>query len=420
MEFKDYQDLYESGQLRTPAYIFDVDTLQRRVSYIKSRLPGIGICYAMKANAFLVSSAKDLVDSFEICSPGEERICRKAGIPACKMVLSGVNKEASDFEDIFRFVKEHADGGEPICTVESLQQMKMLEEQASGVFGQDHTIGVLLRLTSGTQFGMEEDEIITLVRERASWPHLRILGIQVFTGTQKRLRIIKKEILEADVLIARIENECGYKVEMFEFGPGAPVSYFKKDTPVDDEELLRELYDSLMSMNFKGRISLEMGRYIAASCGSYITKIMDMKRNHGTNYLICDGGIHQVNYYGQMMAMKLPYMLAKGGEVPLPESAPAGRRTASRGTARDEAASGRELYDICGSLCTINDVLVKEVPLQHPEVDDILVFMNVGAYSVTEGISLFLSRDLPRVYRKCGDTLTLLRDKIQTEDFNYG
>jgi diaminopimelate decarboxylase len=175
-----------------------------------------------------------------------------------------------------------------------------------------------------------------------------------------------------------------------------------------------------MSMNFKGRISLEMGRYIAASCGSYITKIMDMKRNHGTNYLICDGGIHQVNYYGQMMAMKLPYMLAKGGEVPLPESAPAGRRTASRGTARDEAASGRELYDICGSLCTINDVLVKEVPLQHPEVDDILVFMNVGAYSVTEGISLFLSRDLPRVYRKCGDTLTLLRDKIQTEDFNYG
>ncbi len=420
MEFKDYQDLYESGQLRTPAYIFDIDILQRRVSYIKSRLPGIGICYAMKANAFLVSSAKDLVDSFEICSPGEERICRKAGIPACKMVLSGVNKEASDFEDIFRFVKEHADGGEPICTVESLQQMKMLEEQAAGVFGQDHTIGVLLRVTSGTQFGMEEDEIITLVRERASWPHLRILGIQVFSGTQKRLRTIKKEIAEADALIARIENECGYKVEMFEFGPGAPVSYFKKDKPVDDEELLGELYDSLMSMNFKGRISLEMGRYIAASCGSYITKIMDMKRNHGTNYLICDGGIHQVNYYGQMMAMKLPYMLAKGGEVPLPESAPAGRRTASRGTAGDEAASGRELYDICGSLCTINDVLVKEVPLQHPEVDDILVFMNVGAYSVTEGISLFLSRDLPRVYRKCGDTLTLLRDKIQTEDFNYG
>jgi diaminopimelate decarboxylase len=121
-----------------------------------------------------------------------------------------------------------------------------------------------------------------------------------------------------------------------------------------------------------------------------------------------------------MMAMKLPYMLAKGGEVPLPESAPAGRRTASRGTAGDEAASGRELYDICGSLCTINDVLVKEVPLQHPEVDDILVFMNVGAYSVTEGISLFLSRDLPRVYKKRGDSLTLLRDKIQTEDFNYG
>ena len=209
MEFKDYQDLYESGQLKTPAYIFDIDVLQRRISYIRSRLPGIGICYAMKANAFLVSSARDLVDSFEICSPGEERICRKAGIPADKMVLSGVNKEASDFEDIFRFVKDHADGGEPICTVESLQQMKMLEEQVGNVFGQDHTIGVLLRVTSGTQFGMEEEELLSLVRERGSYPHLHILGIQVFTGTQKKLRTIKKEIADADALIAKIENECG-------------------------------------------------------------------------------------------------------------------------------------------------------------------------------------------------------------------
>lgn len=81
---------------------------------------------------------------------------------------------------------------------------------------------------------------------------------------------------------------------------------------------------------------------------------------------------------------------------------------------------GEELYDVCGSLCTINDVIVKEVPLQHPEVNDILVFMNVGAYSVTEGISLFLSRDLPRVYRHKDGNLTLLREKIRTEDFNYG
>ncbi len=423
MEFEEYQSLYESGQLKTPAYIFDIDILRSRISYIRDRLPGIGICYAIKANTFLVPSAADLVDSFEICSPGEERICRKAGIPAAQMVLSGVNKEASDFEDIFRYVKSRRDSGMPICTVESLQQMKMLEQQAGIVFGQGRAIEVLLRVTSGTQFGMEEEEIFSLMRNRDFYPHLHILGIQVFTGTQKRIRIIKKEISEADALIKRIENECGYKIEMFEFGPGAAVSYFKKDKPVDDEEFLGQLYEALMSMSWKGRISLEMGRYIAASCGSYITKIMDTKTNRGINYLICDGGIHQVNYFGQMMAMKLPYMLAKGGEVPLPTdpcstaaSAPARNMTGERAVTH----SGRQLYDVCGSLCTINDVIVKEVPLQHPEVDDILVFMNVGAYSVTEGISLFLSRDLPRVYRKCGGTLTLLRDKIQTEDFNYG
>ena len=403
MDFRDYQELYKAGTLKTPAYIFDIDVLRRRIAFIKDHLPGIGICYAMKANAFLVSSAAGYVDSFEICSPGEERICRKAGIPARQMVLSGVNKEAADFEDIFRYVREHEENGRPICTVESLQQMQMLEEEAAGAFHTEHAIDVLLRVTSGTQFGMEEEEILTLIRERASYPHLRIRGIQVFTGTQKRLRIIKKEIADADALIHRIETECDYPVEMFEFGPGLPVSYFKKDTPVNDTELLDELRDALASMQWKGEISLEMGRYIAASCGSYITRIMDAKMNRGVRYLICDGGIHQINYFGQMMAMKLPYMLAKGGEVPMPKK-----------------EDGEELYDVCGSLCTINDVIVKEVPLQHPEVNDILVFMNVGAYSVTEGISLFLSRDLPRVYRHEDGNLTLLREKIRTEDFNYG
>ena len=79
-----------------------------------------------------------------------------------------------------------------------------------------------------------------------------------------------------------------------------------------------------------------------------------------------------------------------------------------------------EKYSICGSLCTVSDVIVKEVPLHNPVPGDILVFDNTGAYSVTEGISLFLSRDLPRVYLRSGGEIKEVRKKIFTEDFNYG
>ena len=55
------------------------------------------------------------------------------------------------------------------------------------------------------------------------------------------------------------------------------------------------------------------------------------------------------------------------------------------------------LWNICGSLCTVNDVLVKQMPLKHAKIGDALVFERVGAYSVTEGIYLFLSRRMPRL-----------------------
>ena len=91
-------------------------------------------------------------------------------------------------------------------------------------------------------------------------------------------------------------------------------------------------------------------------------------------------------YYGQFMAMKLPFM-----EVLSPEGKARGRET-------------EEVWNICGSLCTINDILVKQLPAEGLSVGDRLVFKNTGAYSVTEGIALFLSRDLPAVIIKAAQS----------------
>ena len=52
---------------------------------------------------------------------------------------------------------------------------------------------------------------------------------------------------------------------------------------------------------------------------------------------------------------------------------------------------------MCGSLCTVNDILVKQLPVADLQQGDVFVFEKTGAYSVTEGMALFLSRDLPAV-----------------------
>ena len=80
---------------------------------------------------------------------------------------------------------------------------------------------------------------------------------------------------------------------------------------------------------------------------------------------------------------------------------------------------GVENWNICGSLCTVNDILVKQLPLSRLEVGDMLAFGNAGAYCMTEGISLFLSRDLPGVLLRRPDGQVLcLRSPVQTCTWN--
>ena len=91
---------------------------------------------------------------------------------------------------------------------------------------------------------------------------------------------------------------------------------------------------------FRGRITLEMGRFISGLLRILRDAYRRHQKNCGISYCILDGGIHQVNYFGQMMAMKMPLFCIL---VPKWEES--------------------ENFNLCGSLCTVSDVIVKEVPL---------------------------------------------------------
>ena len=75
-------------------------------------------------------------------------------------------------------------------------------------------------------------------------------------------------------------------------------------------------------------------------------------------------------------------------------------------------------YCICGSLCTVADVLVREVTLPELNVGDVICFERCGAYSVTEAPALFLSRELPSIFTKRGDEYTLVRDVVKASKIN--
>lgn len=386
-----YEEVKET--IGTPAYVFDTDCLRERVKTICTMLgENVRLCYAMKANSFIIEALQDVIDRYEVCSPGEFRICERAELPMEQIVLSGVYKAP---HDIARVVAQY--GAAITYTAESVRQFHLLHEEARK---NNVCIRVLLRVTSGNQFGMEESELCELVEKRARYPHIEIVGIQHFSGTQRRrLSMYEEELRYVDELIARLEREYGYQAKELEFGPGFYVEYFQHAKAYEEAELLEGFRSLLAALRFKGVITLELGRFIAASCGTYYTEIVDRKHNGEIDFCIVNGGMHQIQYFGQMMAMKHPYY---------------------RQLRRSEEPAEEKPCNISGSLCTVNDNLVKNLPLRDPQIGDILEFQNTGAYCATEGISLFLSRDLPRVYLYSQEKgLKRMRDTFETDVLNY-
>lgn len=369
-------------------YTFDLRIVQQRITYLRSLLGShIRLAYAIKANPFLVKDIAPYVERLEICSPGESHICDSCGIAPDMTVISGVYKTPSFIEDLVI----HTQGR--IYTVESMTQFRLLRHLA-----QTHqkALPILLRLTNDSQFGINAEEIETIIAERSEYPLLELLGIQYFSGTQKTsLKKLKREIMQLDALLCKLHEKYGYTAQELEYGPGFPAAYFGEE--LDEDSLISGFAQLLDEMTVRPSITLELGRSIAASCGTYHTHIVDKKQNRGQNYLLVDGGMHHIVYFGQYMGMKHPLLTVSGKEnQPITEN-----------------------WNICGSLCSMNDIIAKQVPLPDVSIGDVLCFRNAGAYCMTEGISLFLSRDLPAVILIHPDgTKALVRAPFETYPLN--
>lgn len=372
---------------QAPTYVFHINILKERIEFLKTHLPNISICYAMKANPFIVKEIESCVDRVEVCSPGEYQICQHLDVSHSKLVISGVYKTPQVIEDM---IANSQDIG--IYTVESLQQFDLLYHLAEKY---QHQIKILLRLTSGNQFGINQSDIENILKKK--YEFLDIVGIQYFSGTQKTsIKRLKREIQELDDFLTHLQNDLQFKIPELEYGTGFPVQYFQTDKVFDEVAYLQEFSKLIHEMKYQGKVTIELGRSIVASCGTYLTQVVDIKTNKGQNYAILDGGMHQIVYYGQMMAMKLPHyeLLPKRKNI------------------------NTKIWNLCGSLCSINDILVKNVELADLKIGDIMAFQNAGAYCMTEGIALFLSRDLPRVVFLKDNQLIVVRETFETYQLN--
>ncbi|MCM1082820.1 MAG: hypothetical protein NC393_03885 [Clostridium sp.] len=379
-------------QYGTPAYVFFEDILSDLTEKIRRSLPNdIGLCFAMKANPFLAERLSHMTDRLEVCSQGEYEICIRENIAPERLVVSGVSKTEEAMKRILSYSQ-----GKGFYTIESPMQYKLLKDCAGNI---GVRLKVFLRLSAKNQFGMDRETLERVLCELIADGVLELAGIHYYAGTQKKLDKVEKELAMLTEYAKYLTGTYGIADMELEYGPGLGISYFEGENSLGQNDIAA-LGRLLKKVSGYRSITIELGRFLTAECGVFLTRIMDIKKSDGMGYIIVDGGIHQINYYGQLMGMKKPYikLLKLSGE---------------------QGDASITKWTICGSLCTANDVLVRGAAQEDYAVGDVLVFERCGAYSVTEGMALFLSRELPQVVLVGTDgCVEVLRNKMEINILN--
>lgn len=435
----DIQELATIAQTyATPTYILDEQAFKQRLEHVKKIMgTSIDLCYSIKANPFLSKAAQACGFQLEVCSPGELEICKRLHVDPKAIVYSGVCKQTDDIQAALRY-------GVGVCTAESVLQALLIEHEAAKLDKQGllskSPVRVLLRLNAGSQFGMCQDDLEHLINNRAQFMHCSFVGIHYFVGTQrKKLTHQEKELARLEALIDELERTYNWKCQRLEYGPGLAYPYFIDQDASDTLLPAKELAPALQRIANRVPLTVEMGRFFASECGTYLTRIVDIKHGQDTktNYAFIDGGINHVSYLGQMMGLKCPSIINVSQQLATCLDASTCEDEAKSKSAlsthaqstpeepqpfvqADESKGGRftSSWTLCGSLCTTSDVLVREYE-SSLGLNDILAFQHIGAYSITEAMYLFLSRDMPRiVIRKAHGVYELARDFIPTNVYN--
>ena len=115
--------------------------------------------------------------------------------------------------------------------------------------------------------------------------------------------------------------------------------------------------------------AIELGRWLVAECGVYLTRVVDRKESGGETFLVVDGGLHHqlaaTGNFGTVVRRNYPVMLARGG-------------------------AATETVSIVGPLCTPLDRLADRVAFPRAEVGDVIAVFLAGAYGATASPARFL------------------------------
>ena len=367
----------------SPLFVYDPAIVAARVVRFRAAFPGIDLHYAIKANPHpgLLARIAPLVDGFDVASAGELAKAL-AGKPAAAVSFAGPGKRDAELEAAIgagatinlESETESARAlaiGERLCVTPRLavRVNPDLELRGSGM-----KMG-----GRASPFGVDAERAAALARAvidaGADWR-----GWHIFAGSQALDAGAVIETQAATLaLAARLSAEVGAAPPLVNLGGGFGVPYFAGDVPLDIEavgEALGEGLEGRAAVLADSRFAIELGRWLVAEAGVYLTRVIDRKESRGETFLVVDGGLH--------------HQLAASGNF-----GTVVRRNYPVAVAPAMGAPADDLVSVVGVLCTPLDRLADRVLLPRAEPGDVIAIFLAGAYGLSASPAAFLGHPAP-------------------------
>jgi len=355
-----------ANKYKTPLYIYDLDHMTAQYEELKEAFKGRKsiLAYAVKANSNLsvVKHFSNLGSGADCVSIGEVRRAFLAGIPAYKIIFSGVGKsddeirEAIEKDILYINVESEAELGRVELIAKELNTKSRISIRVNpNIDPKTHPY-----ISTGlhdNKFGVDLDSAKRMYIKANNSENLDPVGIHFHIGSQ--LTELQPIYESAEIVADLVRSLQNIKIELkfFDIGGGLGIVY--------DDEVTIKPYDYAQAIlgTLKGldlTIICEPGRFLTANAGYFVSKVLYEKKNGAKRFVVIDGAMNDL----LRPALYSAYHKIEAITESTTETSPA---------------------DIVGPVCESGDFFAKDYPLPDLAHNDLVVVHSAGAYGFGMG-----------------------------------
>lgn len=358
-----------ASEVGTPCYVYSTATFERHFNVFKNSVSGINslIAYSVKANSNIgiLATLSKLGAGADVVSGGELQRALTAGIPANKIVFSGVGKTKHEIEAA-------ANAKIKIFNVESIPELYAINEVAARMnylapiafrVNPDVTAGGHKKISTGKKedkFGIAWNKAEHAYAIAKSCSNIEIVGIDVHIGSQiDHLEPFEKAISKVGNLIKKLHAN-GHNIRCFDIGGGLGIPYGNETiTPPDPSNYGAMVKQLTEKMNVE--IIFEPGRMISGNAGILLSKVLYVKKGEDRNFLIIDAAMND---------LLRPALYDAFHEIEPVRKKPEKEQV--------------EKYDVVGPICESSDTFTKSRKLSKINQGELIVMHTAGAYGASQ------------------------------------